>query len=162
MKVRCSVWVVYPRSPIYQNSMIPSLWCTALHYSDVIMGEMASEITSRTIFHSTVYSGADQRKHQTGLCAGNSPVTGEFPAQMSSNAGNVSIWWRHHEASDIIHGCPIFKRVAETWLHHTVRYQNISPSNCRQATGPTIILPRLKTVSMTLVIHLPICLICFL
>ena len=32
----------------------------------------------------------------TGLCAGNSPVTGEFPAQMSSNAGNVSIWWRHH------------------------------------------------------------------
>ena len=33
----------------------------------------------------------------TGLCAGNSPVTGEFPAQMTSNAENVSIWWRHHE-----------------------------------------------------------------
>ena len=33
----------------------------------------------------------------TGLCAGNSPVTGEFPAQMASNAENVSIWWRHHE-----------------------------------------------------------------
>ena len=32
----------------------------------------------------------------TGLCAGNSPVTGEFPAQMTSNAENVSIWWRHH------------------------------------------------------------------
>ena len=30
------------------------------------------------------------------LCAGNSPVTGEFPAQMASNAENVSIWWRHH------------------------------------------------------------------
>ena len=28
----------------------------------------------------------------TGLCAGNSPVTGEFPAQMAINAGNVSIW----------------------------------------------------------------------
>ena len=27
----------------------------------------------------------------TGLCAGNSPVTGEFPAQMTSNAENVSI-----------------------------------------------------------------------
>ena len=32
----------------------------------------------------------------TGLCAGNSPETGEFPAQMASDAENVSIWWRHH------------------------------------------------------------------
>ena len=32
----------------------------------------------------------------TGLCAGNSPVTGEFPAQKASNAEYVSIWWRHH------------------------------------------------------------------
>ena len=31
----------------------------------------------------------------TGLCVGNSPMTGEFPAQMASNAENVSIWWRH-------------------------------------------------------------------
>ena len=33
----------------------------------------------------------------TGLCAGNSPVTSEFPAQMARNAENVSIWWRHHD-----------------------------------------------------------------
>ena len=32
----------------------------------------------------------------TGLCAGNSPVTGEFPAKMASNAENVSIGWRLH------------------------------------------------------------------
>ena len=32
----------------------------------------------------------------TGLCAGNSPGTGEFPAQRDSNTENVSIWWRHH------------------------------------------------------------------
>ena len=38
----------------------------------------------------------------TGLCAGNSPETGEFPAQMASNAENVSIWWRHHD--DYAHG----------------------------------------------------------
>ena len=31
-----------------------------------------------------------------GLCAGISPVTGEFPAQMASSVENVSIWWRHH------------------------------------------------------------------
>ena len=32
----------------------------------------------------------------TGLCVGNSPGTGEFPAQMASYAENVSIWWHHH------------------------------------------------------------------
>ena len=32
----------------------------------------------------------------TSLCAGNSPVTGEFPAQMARNAENFSIWWRHY------------------------------------------------------------------
>ena len=35
----------------------------------------------------------------TGLCVRNSPETSEFPAQMASNAENVSIWWRHHEQS---------------------------------------------------------------
>ena len=33
----------------------------------------------------------------TGFCVGNSPVTGEFPAQMASNAEKVSIWWRQLE-----------------------------------------------------------------
>ena len=33
----------------------------------------------------------------TGLCVGNSPGTGEFPAQMASNPENVSIWWLHHD-----------------------------------------------------------------
>ena len=36
-----------------------------LHYDDVIMGSMASPITSLTIVYSTVYSGADQGKHQS-------------------------------------------------------------------------------------------------
>ena len=31
----------------------------------------------------------------TGICAGNSLVTWEFPAQSVSNADDVSIWWRH-------------------------------------------------------------------
>ena len=51
------------------------------------MGAMASQITSLTVVYSTVYSGADQRKHQSYA----SPVTGEFPAQMASYAENVSI-----------------------------------------------------------------------
>ena len=64
------------------------------------MGAIASQITSLTTVDSTVYSDADQRKYQklrvTGLCAGNSPGTGEFPVQMASNEENVSIWWRRH------------------------------------------------------------------
>ena len=42
----------------------------------------------------------------TGLCAGNSPGTGEFPAQMTNNAENVSIWWRHHDYAHAII-CPL-------------------------------------------------------
>ena len=40
---------------------IVSIW----HYSGVIMGAIASQITSLTIVYSTVYSDADQRKHQS-------------------------------------------------------------------------------------------------
>ena len=36
--------------------------------------------------------------HVTGFCAGNSPLTGEFPAQRASNAENISIGWRHHDS----------------------------------------------------------------
>ena len=36
-----------------------------VHYDDVTMSLMASQITSLTIVYSTVYLGADQRKHQS-------------------------------------------------------------------------------------------------
>ena len=39
----------------------------------------------------------------TVLCVGNSPGTDEFPAQMASNAENVSIWWRHHDMTTYSH-----------------------------------------------------------
>ena len=67
---------------------------SVIHYNDFTMGPIASEITSLTIVYSTVYSDADLKTSKfcvTGLCAGNSPATGEFPAQMASNAENVSI-----------------------------------------------------------------------
>ena len=62
------------------------------------MGTMASQITSLTTVYSTVYSDASKLR-VTGLCAGNSPGTGEFPEQMASNVENVSFWWRHHDTS---------------------------------------------------------------
>ena len=63
------------------------------HYNGVIMTTVASQITSLTVAYSSVYTFADQRKHQSSASLFG---TGEFPAQRSSNAENVSIWWRHH------------------------------------------------------------------
>ena len=71
----------------------------AYHYTDVIVSTMASQITSLAIAYSTVFGHRSKKAsklHFTGLCEGNSPVTGEFPAQRASNTVNVSIWWRHH------------------------------------------------------------------
>ena len=39
-----------------------------------------------------------------GLCAGNSPGTGQIPAQMASNAEIVSIGWGHHVIGRMIDG----------------------------------------------------------
>ena len=48
----------------------------------------------------------------TGLCAGNSPGTGEFPAQMASNTEKVSIWWRHHAQANFF--CSFHRQVITT------------------------------------------------
>ena len=65
------------------------------------MGAVASQISSLTIvFINRLFSRRLKKTSKltvTGLCEGNSPVTGQFAAQMVSNAENVSIWWRHHE-----------------------------------------------------------------
>ena len=60
------------------------------------MDAVASQITSRMIIYLTGYSSADQRKHQSS--ASLTFVTGEFPAQIASNAENVSFWQHHHVA----------------------------------------------------------------
>ena len=74
------------------------------HYNDPIMSAMASQITSLTIVYSTVYSMRKSKENSkicvTSLIAGNSPVTGEFPAHKAGNAENISIWWRHHGLCD--------------------------------------------------------------
>ena len=54
----------------------------------------------------------------TGLCAGKWPVTGEFPAQMASNAENVSIWWRHHGSEHSRWRCQPYKTYLEACYPH--------------------------------------------
>ena len=67
------------------------------HYNDVIMSASIHQP------HDCLLNCSFRRRSKktsklrvTGLCAGNSSGTGEFPAQMASNSENVSIWWRHH------------------------------------------------------------------
>ena len=72
-----------------------------LHYSDVIMTPMASQITGVSIGYLTVCSNADQRKHQSS--ASLAFVRGIhhdrwIPRTKASNAENFSIIWRHHES----------------------------------------------------------------
>ena len=71
------------------------------HYNDAIMSAMASQITSPMIVHSTVYSGADRKKHQSSASlAFVKGIHRWIPAQRARNAENVSIWWRHHRTAN--------------------------------------------------------------
>ena len=63
------------------------------HYSDVIMGTMASQITSLTIVYWTEIKENIKAPRHWPLCG---EFTGEFPAQRAGNAEYVYIWWRHH------------------------------------------------------------------
>ena len=55
------------------SSLLPYAYSGSLgtgkcrHYCDVIMGPIASQITSLTTVYSIVYSDADQRKHQSSM-----------------------------------------------------------------------------------------------
>ena len=68
---RCHIWHIHQElyySIRADSRLTPSQWETSLqsdHYNDVIMSLIASQITSLTIVYSTVYSSADQRKHQS-------------------------------------------------------------------------------------------------
>ena len=51
-------------TPVF-NITVLSIAAAEYHYDDIIMGVIASQITSLTIVYSTVYSDADRRKHQS-------------------------------------------------------------------------------------------------
>ena len=99
-------------------------WCTILHWNGLQLGVWDYSYINYAATHFTLqwrHNGCDGVSHHqphycllnrlfrpisektsklrvTGLCVGNSPKTGEFPAQRASNADNVSIWWRHHDS----------------------------------------------------------------
>ena len=66
-------------------------WNT-LHYSDVIMGAIASQIISLVIVYSTVYTDADPRKHQ-------------------SSASLASVWGIHWGSVNFPHKWPVTRKM---------------------------------------------------
>ena len=91
------------------------------------MTTKASQITSLTVVCSTIYSDADQRKHQNSASLAfvwGIHRTGEFRAQRASYEENVSIWWRHHEAT---------KYSEEIFTGYFVCTVNIWNVNCAHA-----------------------------
>ena len=56
----------------------------------------------------------------TGLCAENSPETGEFHEQRYSDVENVSIWWRHHDIKTVRGNMsyPGFEKKVRGQKHH--------------------------------------------
>ena len=83
----------------------------------------------------------------TGLCAGNSPGTSKFPAQMASNAKNVSIWWRHH-VSDNFTGQLLIIDMWHGW----------APTRCHPAISARVFQPAMASSHWTIFTprcHLP-------
>ena len=66
--------------------------CGEIHYDDVIMSTIASQITSLTIVYLTIYSGADQSKHQ-------------------SSASLAFVWGIHRGPVNSPHKWPVTRRM---------------------------------------------------
>ena len=98
----------------------------------------------------------------TGLCAGNSPVTGEFPAQMASNTENVSILRRLHvyisfQTAYVSIKLPIQRHTIRlkwdsTWFKPLIQdNRNNRPVNviCQECSFPVGSIPCQQTLART-------------
>ena len=122
------------------------------HYNDVIMDAMASQITSLAVVYATVYSGADQRKHQSSASLAfvrgihrrplNSPHKGPvtrkmFPFDDVIMARNISAGFNSWSVNLIPHYLPPQKQILSEFFqilqksnlfqHHTAIHWN---NNC--------------------------------
>ena len=103
------------------------------HYGDVIMGEIASQITSFTIVYSTVYSDADQWKHQ-------------------SSASLAFAWGIHRGLVNSPHKCAVTRKMfpfddvimvgdtltSESYKIKTIFFQIFSSMNCNGWMARTV------------------------
>ena len=85
----------FKKRPIFYLSHSPAVSLQWRHNErDVVSNHRRLDCLLKRLFRCRLNKTSKLRV--TGLCERNSPVTGEFPTQRSSNAENVPIWWRHH------------------------------------------------------------------
>ena len=93
-------WALWSFSPVWNDSVLGTVLLTifTLHWRHHDHGGVSNHQPHGCLLNRLFRcrSKKTAKLRVTGLCVGNSPVTGEFPAQMASYAENVSIWWRHH------------------------------------------------------------------
>ena len=101
-------------TPMLLNSFIhlalflilsPSPGYITIHYSDITLSSMASQITGMSTVCSNVCSGAHQRKHQRSAPLAFVRGIHRWP-KVSPHKGPVTrkmfpIWWRHHARRDL-------------------------------------------------------------
>ena len=79
----------------WRSHVMVAFLCKHVHYNDVIIARHSVwNHQPHDCFLNRLFRHRSKKASKlrvTGLFAGN------FPAQMASNAENVSIWWRHHE-----------------------------------------------------------------
>ena len=97
MKCACRLLMFSCSGYIYIYIYISSVlgkptWFILPHYDDVIMGTIASQITSLTSVYSNVYSGADQSKHQ-------------------SSASLAFVWGIHRGPVNSLHKWPVTRKM---------------------------------------------------
>ena len=112
------------------------------HYGDVIMGTIASQITSLTIVYSTIYSDANQRKHQSSASlafvrgihrsAGNSPGTSphKWPVTRKMFPFEYVIMRKHQRHGKRFHVMTSsgLKEIPSQALHRKIWTQQFAPS----------------------------------
>ena len=89
-----NIKIFYCLWEIYQELTLPIQgkgYFRPAHYNDIIMGTIASQITSLTIVYSIINSGADQRKHQ-------------------SSASLAFVWGIHRRPVNSPHKWPVMRK----------------------------------------------------
>ena len=86
-----------------------------MEITDQLMRMICQKLDQHTEYKWLIYGTKlhkDKGLWGGGGGGGNSPVAGEFPTQRASNAGNVSIWWRHMYGVEMVMWIPVLAR----WL----------------------------------------------
>ena len=91
-----------------------------IHYTNIIMGTMASQITSLTIVYSTAYLGAEQRKHQ-------------------SSASLAFVWVIHRGLVNSLHKWPVTRKIFpfHDVILHQFFFSGMEPGPLYSLSGKT-------------------------